>query len=503
MSIFNDYLITKKIFSFILIGDCEKHLILCKNVCQVLLEYRHEFSHLIQQKIQTKTNKKEKQIYFGSETIFFYQNPKNHFVIFSFKNKETYIIGLKSIQEDFDKNLTLFLQVSNNQGMKEQIESFYKNLMNLYILFKQNKLNESTDQMEEIKKFIYGEKNNIFKFIENFKIDFDWLKIILEKDKNDILLKFAKEIHRINIILRYINGIYINGIYIFGGKYTKMFPNIILPEKETDELGKEYLAKIIYLLPLTVKKIVFPTNFNSSLGNVLVNFPCLEVIQFGDRFNMTVSKSNLPESIKKIIFGNDYNKKLDDLSESIQEIYLGKCFNQPIKTLPNSIEFISFGDFFNQSIKNIPISSIETIIIPKKYLYIEINKKEVLSFWRRGVKIIEIGNEKIDQDLREYNEELKIFQDHILAQNKFHESKTKEVDSPVFLVLYETLKENEMSQIKTEENTEIYSKKYVLPLSDITEKCKIEETKIFQEIEEDDSEFIFEEDYFPNSSDDE
>jgi len=77
----------------------------------------------------------------------------------------------------------------------------------------------------------------------------------------------------------------------------------------------------------------------------------IEEIIFGDDYNVV---PNIPNFIKKITFGKNFNSSVDSLPEGIQEIEFGIRFNQPIDKLPKSLLVIRLGPDFDQSVDNLP-----------------------------------------------------------------------------------------------------------------------------------------------------
>jgi hypothetical protein len=77
----------------------------------------------------------------------------------------------------------------------------------------------------------------------------------------------------------------------------------------------------------------------------------IEEIIFGDEYNVV---PNIPNFIKKITFGKNFNCSVDSLPEGIEEIEFGIRFNQPIDNLPKSLLVLRLGPDFDQSVDNLP-----------------------------------------------------------------------------------------------------------------------------------------------------
>ena len=77
----------------------------------------------------------------------------------------------------------------------------------------------------------------------------------------------------------------------------------------------------------------------------------IEEIIFEDEYNVI---PNIPNFIKKIKFGKNFNSCVDSLPEGIEEIEFGIKFNQPIDKLPKSLLVLRLGPDFDQSVDNLP-----------------------------------------------------------------------------------------------------------------------------------------------------
>lgn len=116
--------------------------------------------------------------------------------------------------------------------------------------------------------------------------------------------------------------------------------------------NNEDINKLVCLSNVT--EIFFDDNFNSYIN--LSNYNFLKKIIFGSKFN---SSFILPNSVSEIIFGDDFNLILLNLSSNLKIIHFGNEFNQSVYFLPESIEIIKFGKKFNQPVNNLPKNLIE------------------------------------------------------------------------------------------------------------------------------------------------
>ena len=77
-------------------------------------------------------------------------------------------------------------------------------------------------------------------------------------------------------------------------------------------------------------------------------------IRFSDDFNLMIPK-NLPNTLKKICFGREYNHPTDNLPESIETIEFGFKFNHPVNGLPPNLKKLVLGKGFKQDLSNLPM----------------------------------------------------------------------------------------------------------------------------------------------------
>eukprot|EP01112_Ceratiomyxa_fruticulosa_P022457 TRINITY_DN8216_c0_g1_i1.p1 TRINITY_DN8216_c0_g1~~TRINITY_DN8216_c0_g1_i1.p1 ORF type:complete len:571 (-),score=109.13 TRINITY_DN8216_c0_g1_i1:187-1899(-) len=107
-------------------------------------------------------------------------------------------------------------------------------------------------------------------------------------------------------------------------------------------------------LPDTVKQIVFGSRFNKKVDST--NLPRnLTHIHFDREFNQLVD--DLPKSLTHICFqGGDFNRDISSLPPNIIELTIHGCFNQPLTKLPSSLIRIEFHGDFDQPLLHLPHS---------------------------------------------------------------------------------------------------------------------------------------------------
>jgi serine/threonine protein kinase len=98
---------------------------------------------------------------------------------------------------------------------------------------------------------------------------------------------------------------------------------------------------------ITGKTLEFTSNFS----NIIPKKRNIEEIIFGDEYN---DIPNIPNFIRRITFGKNFNCSVDSLPEGIEEIDFGIRFNQPIDNLPKSLLVLRLGPDFDQSVDNLP-----------------------------------------------------------------------------------------------------------------------------------------------------
>jgi len=90
---------------------------------------------------------------------------------------------------------------------------------------------------------------------------------------------------------------------------------------------------------------------NSIFSKKIPKKRIIEEIIFGDEYNVV---PNIPNFVKKITFGKNFNSNVDSLPEGLLEIEFGIRFNQPIDKLPKSLLVLRLGPDFDQSVDNLP-----------------------------------------------------------------------------------------------------------------------------------------------------
>jgi hypothetical protein len=118
-----------------------------------------------------------------------------------------------------------------------------------------------------------------------------------------------------------------------------------------------YQIYVPYLL-ITPESIFRVINRNLDFNNYTIIF-------FSHMFDEIINAEMIPSSVKIIIFGNRFNKPLDNLPSQIEIIifHTNSMFNQKLDNLPINLRGIILGKNFKQSLDLLP-PSIEFIDFP-------------------------------------------------------------------------------------------------------------------------------------------
>jgi len=138
-------------------------------------------------------------------------------------------------------------------------------------------------------------------------------------------------------------------------KITKFPDNI----KQLDVIWytSNYQDKIIFpsnleTLKIKISKPITFENFPNTLKILDLSGDCriyyeklpdsLEIIYLDDEFNRSTDIFSKCKNLKKISFGNNFNKSIKFLPDSVEEIELGSSFCQKISKIPSSLKSIKF-----------------------------------------------------------------------------------------------------------------------------------------------------------------
>ena len=161
--------------------------------------------------------------------------------------------------------------------------------------------------------------------IDYKKIDYDWH-----------LISKIEHLKNVNKIKKIINFDNLKSI-TFDANFNKKLTLFTFPPK---------IAKNII-------HIEFARNYTQNIS-YLEKFNNLTTLIFGDNFNKNVD--NLPQNLQYLKFGKKFNQKIDNLPKNLQYLIFTKnsMFNQFIDKLPNNIITIIMGWYFNRNINKLP-----------------------------------------------------------------------------------------------------------------------------------------------------
>jgi len=154
---------------------------------------------------------------------------------------------------------------------------------------------------------------------------------------------------------------------VFGDNYDKMLETDVLPQTLISlTFGKNYNIELTpNVLPNSLLYLKLGEKYNKELGeNVLPK--SLIVLEFDKYscFNKNIKKYVLPDSIKKIIFGDTYNQELKEnrLPSNLKYLDLGKRYDYFLKpnVLPTSLKYIEIGFYYVSPLQNLP-NSVEVV----------------------------------------------------------------------------------------------------------------------------------------------
>lgn len=132
-----------------------------------------------------------------------------------------------------------------------------------------------------------------------------------------------------------------------GDKYK--YPYTSISNIEELYIGNAFYHKIEACYIENLKVLHLGNSFNKNI--FFSSLEKLEELRLGDSFNMGLE---LPNSLKKLYIGFDFDQELLFLPDSLEELVIGNMFNSNI-ILPANIKKVIFGNRFNKKL-TIPLS---------------------------------------------------------------------------------------------------------------------------------------------------
>jgi hypothetical protein len=120
------------------------------------------------------------------------------------------------------------------------------------------------------------------------------------------------------------------------------------------------------VLPMTLKNLVFGVDYNTKIDAGILP-SSLQTLEFGREYNQYISVGVLPSSLQTLEFGHKYNQYIGVgvLPLNLQRLKFGYHYNQEIVygVLPDNLLILEFGDMFNKDIGSeiLPINLRELI----------------------------------------------------------------------------------------------------------------------------------------------
>lgn len=130
-----------------------------------------------------------------------------------------------------------------------------------------------------------------------------------------------------------------------------------------------------------------------------------EVIIFGKEFNQKIE--NIPPSIKAIIFaGNDmnnnseFNQPITNLGENIEYLYLHSSFDQELDNLPRQLKYLIIKSYELSTPINYLPETLEYLVIKNKQFIIHSLPSNLKELYIDGIMNYEIGMPKLPNELK-------------------------------------------------------------------------------------------------------
>lgn len=131
-------------------------------------------------------------------------------------------------------------------------------------------------------------------------------------------------------------------------KINEIMPDILI-------FDDDFITELIeFILPDSIFYIDFGKKFNKTLTNIKLP-RYLKKIKFGDSFVQSLNYVNLPQSLEIIEFGKEYTNSLFSvkLPNSLKELILNDIYNCALPfVLPQNLEKLFLGKNFDYSVNN-------------------------------------------------------------------------------------------------------------------------------------------------------
>ena len=137
------------------------------------------------------------------------------------------------------------------------------------------------------------------------------------------------------------------------------------------ELAGIESKKLCQNLPNSLRSLTFGLDFNNSLNGV--SLPSrLERLTFGHNFRQSLDQIRWPPALQSLTFGIMFNRSLDqvNLPKTLQVLTFDHMFNQSLESvnLPETLRCLTFDYMFNQSLERVALpKSLESLTFGRQF----------------------------------------------------------------------------------------------------------------------------------------
>ncbi|EGC40598.1 hypothetical protein DICPUDRAFT_73890 [Dictyostelium purpureum] len=123
-------------------------------------------------------------------------------------------------------------------------------------------------------------------------------------------------------------------------------------------------------IPYGVHTLSFGDAYDFPLSNVIPH--SVTSLKLGYLFQHSIKDGELPDSLKDITFGENFNQQLIPLPKNCENVTFGWSFNKPLSIngetcISSSVKKIHFGNLFNQKICPGDLQNVEVLEFEKNY----------------------------------------------------------------------------------------------------------------------------------------
>ncbi|KAM9998262.1 hypothetical protein ACTFIY_007908 [Dictyostelium cf. discoideum] len=153
-----------------------------------------------------------------------------------------------------------------------------------------------------------------------------------------------------------------------------------------------------YDLPKSLKKIKFGNNWNDEINLKNTN---IETIIFSNKYNKKLKAGDLPDSLKEIVFGFYYSQSLEigSIPSQVEKITFGYLYDHPLEVgiIPSSCKILKLGGKYNYKFE------VDKNVIPEGVEEIYFS-----TYWNQKLNPLDLPTLKKIEFNYHYNQELLI-----------------------------------------------------------------------------------------------